>query len=478
MDEKWMDALDELRDDYIMAAAGLQKKPRRGLLHWLPAVAAVLALAILIGALLYPKGPASMENPAKSTAGVPLFSAPATLGDLPPYSSVQSVQLGAISLADYTKLHYVHESAAREQAEKLRSFFDTGISRILTGAQWENVTFSPLNLYMALAVTAELSGGNAQILQLLQVDTLQSLRTQANQVWNACYRDDHNKCLLANAVWLQNGLQFQQNVLDALAENLYASSFGAEFGTEATDAAIRAWLDEQTGNLLQEQTAKIQTAANTVFALYSTVYYRAKWDTGFSSKNNTQAVFHGEQDTLCTYMNRQITATYYWGDDYGMVGLRLKDGSTMWLILPDADKKVDDVLRSGAYLDQIYGSGENQNYVQVKLSLPKFDINSSGDLKTELQGMGITDIFEGSKDCFAGFLRGDMPMCVSGVNYAARVAIDEEGVTAASYIEMPTPGAALPPEEIVQFTLDRPFLFVITDQTHLPLFAGVVNDPS
>ena len=53
----------------------------------------------------------------------------------------------------------------------------------------------------------------------------------------------------------------------------------------------------------------------------------------------------------------------------------------------------------------------------------------------------------------------------------------EKGVTAASYMEIPGAGAAEPPEEIIDFILDRPFLFVITNRYDLPLFAGVVNQP-
>ena len=53
---------------------------------------------------------------------------------------------------------------------------------------------------------------------------------------------------------------------------------------------------------------------------------------------------------------------------------------------------------------------------------------------------------------------------------------DEQGVKAAAYIEIPGAGAAAPPEEIIDFILDRPFLFVITSNS-LPLFAGTVNEP-
>ena len=38
-------------------------------------------------------------------------------------------------------------------------------------------------------------------------------------------------------------------------------------------------------------------------------------------------------------------------------------------------------------------------------------------------------------------------------------------------------GAAQPPDEIIDFVLDRPFVFVVTNRYDLPLFAGVVNEP-
>ena len=57
------------------------------------------------------------------------------------------------------------------------------------------------------------------------------------------------------------------------------------------------------------------------------------------------------------------------------------------------------------------------------------------------------------------------------------MAVDEEGVTAAAYTMMANSGAGMPPEEEVDFVLDRPFLFVITGVDGLPLFTGIVNTP-
>ena len=42
---------------------------------------------------------------------------------------------------------------------------------------------------------------------------------------------------------------------------------------------------------------------------------------------------------------------------------------------------------------------------------------------------------------------------------------------------MATSGSAAPPDEEVDFTLDRPFLFSITGLENLPLFVGTVQNP-
>ena len=118
-----------------------------------------------------------------------------------------------------------------------------------------------------------------------------------------------------------------------------------------------------------------------------------------------------------------------------------------------------------------------RDVVLVNFSTPKFDISCNSDLRQDLQDMGITDIFSPGKSDFSAAIHQEEPIWFTAVNQATRVAIDEKGVTAASYIELPAAGAAPPPEEIVDFILDRPFVFVVTNRYDLPLFAGIVNEP-
>lgn len=57
---------------------------------------------------------------------------------------------------------------------------------------------------------------------------------------------------------------------------------------------------------------------------------------------------------------------------------------------------------------------------------------------------------------------GAKEIFVSTVQHDVRVAIDEEGVTAAAYTVMAMSGAGAPPDDEIDFVLDRPFLFALT----------------
>ena len=148
----------------------------------------------------------------------------------------------------------------------------------------------------------------------------------------------------------------------------------------------------------------------------------------------------------------------------------------MWFILPDEGLTTGDVLQNGQYMDMLLSDEwENRKYMKVNLSVPKFDVSQARDLKDGLQKLGVTDLFSLETADFSA-ITSDSPVFITAANQAVRVQVDEQGVKAAVYIEFPGAGAAMPPEEIIDFKLDRPFLFVLT-RSQVPLVAGVVNEP-
>lgn len=478
MRRKLSEALNEISDKHITEAA--QPRHRKKYV-WFSTVAAILALVVIFTAV---GNPIIIQAKAIS---LPQYPKTAIRPDRDDYEVWEEFRadLDALELQD--DLEEAQVNAAMTQ---LQSFFESSTAEFLTGTETENRVFSPMNVYMALAMLAELTAGNSQqqILDLLAVKDSESLGQQTKLLWEAVYHgsskyydDKKNVSILANSVWLDDAVTYSQETMDILSENYYASVYQGDLGSRKTDNALRSWLNEQTGGLLKDTTSSLSLSPETVLALASTVYFQAKWTEKFSKVKNTTDVFHSpDGDRPVTYMNKKEMETYYyWGDSYGAIALGLKNDSRMWLILPDEGKTVDDVLSEGQYLEAIMNTDSedrNSKYMKVNLSLPKFDIHSQPNLKDSLQALGVTDIFNLSASNFSA-VTADTPVYIDRVAQAARVAIDEDGVTAASYIVMINAGAAQPPEEIIDFILNRPFLFVISSSDGLPLFAGVVNQP-
>lgn len=373
-----------------------------------------------------------------------------------------------------------------EQAENftgnLSGFYSSTAGVFLENDGTENKVYSPLNLYIALGMLAETTAveSRQQILDLLQSDSIETVRENVSALWNANYCDDGVvSSILANSLWLNEDMSFYQETMDTLAEVYYASSYQGQMGSEEYTKAFQNWLNEQTGGLLEEQASNIELYEGTVLAIAAAVYYRASWSEEFNESDTETGIFHGNtEDTECEFMNQSGSDNYYWGDNFSAVYKSLKESGGMWLILPDEGVSTDALMQEGGALEQLFTNGtfENSTYLTVNLSMPKFDVVSDFDLIKGLQELGVTDVFDSSVSDFSSMTNAEN-LFISQMKHAARVTADEEGIEAAAYTVIATmEGSLMVPEE-VDFVLDRPFVFVITGTDGSPLFAGVVNSP-
>ena len=366
--------------------------------------------------------------------------------------------------------------------DALDSYLRAVIPQLLADGSGENKACSPINIYMALAMLAEITDGESreQILSLLGSEDLDSLHTEASAVWNANYCDDGAvTSILASSLWLNDQINFKQETMDALAKYYYASSFRGEMGSAAFDQALQDWINQQTGGLLKEQASGLTMDKETLLALATTIYFRAKWSGEFSKSNTSPDTFHADSgDVTCDFMHQSGTNIYYWSDCFSAVSKSLENSGAMWFLLPDEGVTPEELLADEQTMDFLLSGGESteSKYLIVNLSVPKFDIASDLDLTESLKEMGITDVFDPTISDFSP-MTDDTEAYLSQAKHAARVAIDEEGVTAAAYTVMMADGEGAPPEEEVDFTLDRPFVFAITGTDGLPLFVGVVHQP-
>ena len=475
--------------------------------RWVGAVAALLAVVILGGAALWPRqsnaadplppdGPgATITREVSPVRANALALAAAVYPEMAPYPNEEDYVSPDTGTIDYDQYDMALSAwlvsraalaSGTDYTGMLDDFLSASAAQFLTNAGEKNRVYSPLNVYLALSMLAETAGGNSrqQLLDLLQVDSIEPLRERVSALWRDHYRDDGMvTSLLANSLWLRDGMTYSQEVLDILAADYYASSFSGKMGSEEYNQALRDWLNKQTGGLLKEQAEGLSMDQATVLALASTIYFKAGWSEEFSKDSTRRDVFHAPTGDMETdFMRQSMGGVYYWGEHFAAVQLYFEQGGSMWLILPDEGYAVDELLSGGEAMDFLltnkYGYS-NSKYLTINLSMPKFDVSSDLDLIGGLKELGVTDVFDAAVSNFDPLgASTDDPLYVSQAQHAARVKVDEEGCEAAAYTVIVDTATAIPPDDEVDFILDRPFLFAIAGESGLPLFTGVVNQPN
>lgn len=372
---------------------------------------------------------------------------------------------------------------SKEYMSGVWGFSRDTMAEFLANSKGENKIYSPINIYLALGMLAEVTDGQSreQVLGLLHAKDINVLRQNASDLWLAHYCDDGRfTSKLGASMWLDEGVNYVPETLQQVAEVYRASSYRGEMGTPEMNTALQSWLNEQTGGLLKDQVAGVELDKEAILALATTLYYQAKWDHEFNKNQTTQETFHAPGgDVNCDFMHNSDSGFYYWDEKFAAVQKPFEAGGGMFFILPDDDVALEDLLKNEQVLNLIenHEDWENKKHLIVNMSVPKFDVVSKMSLVEELQQLGVTDVFDSGVADFTPLTKDVDGIYVSQVEHAARVKIDEEGCEAAAYTVIVMCGAAMPPKEEVDFVADRPFLFVITGRDGLPLFIGVVNQP-
>ena len=494
-----LDIIGETDEELIPELKAAAPKRRIWPLAGIGAAAVIAAAVVLPRSGLFSAKPKPDASPAISAAE----ELPAAPGDSS--TGEKSAEIGSYTLAsaEYPLIPRYPESETDSEAfsnwhsavVKLRNqpsgysdgysdFFLRSSRVFLENTDGKNAVYSPLGLYMALAMTAELTDGTSrqQLLDVLCRGDMDELRSGVRSLWLANYMDDGMaKCLLADSLWLNKsvGSACNTDTLAFVAENYFADTFSGDPSAEDYTKAFQSWLSDRTGGQLDDEITDLKLDPSMILTLASTVDYCGKWVDTFPPQSTETGTFHSaEGDIGAEFMHDERHMDYYWGDRFAAVDLPLENNGSMRLLLPDEGVSPEELLsdsQAAEFMLHTNYSYKDRRFCNVRLSVPKFDVSASFDLREGLEALGVTDIFDSGTADFSP-LTAVEGVCVSTAEQDTRVSIDEEGCRAASLTVIGLNGAAAPDGTAV-FTLDRPFLFEIISATGQPLFAGVVNRP-
>ena len=354
-----------------------------------------------------------------------------------------------------------------------------------------NLFYSPYSISLALAMTYAGARGETEqqmadtLCFTLPQDrlhpALNSLDIELSRRGEGAKGKDEEgfRLNIVNAIWGQKDYKFLSEFLDVLAENYGAGLRILDFASapEESRITINNWVSDQTEGRIKDLIPQGLIDSLTRLVLTNAIYFNAAWQDPFNEDATYDGTFYLlNGDEITVPMMRQTESFGYGeGDGYQAVELPYDGRETsMVILLPTAGnfESFEDLL-DAQQLDKIIGRLE---YREVALTMPKFEFDSEFSLGETLAAMGMPAAFSGSAD-FSG-MTGNRELFIADVVHKAFVSVDEAGTEAAAATAVVMP-MAMPPEEPVEVTIDRPFIFLIRDiETGTILFVGRVVNPS
>lgn len=357
---------------------------------------------------------------------------------------------------------------------RLVSAMDTFGLDLLTSptlADRSNLVVSPASVSLALQMVGAGAAGEtaAQINKVLHLPEGVQPRMPAF---------DLTDLKVNNIVWAQQGMAVEPAYTATLRNQFGATMNEADFIRDSRGARerINKTVEDQTAGKISDLFPSEAINPTTRMVLTNALYLKAAWAREFPKEMTRDDPFtRADGSTVTVPMMRNDLSKepkaqlgYAEGPGYQVVTVPYKGGKLAFTVILASSQEAVRTKGIAALLSEVQP-------MDVQLAMPKFTVRSGMELATTLEDAGMPLAFSPSAD-FSGITLQER-LYISSVQHKTFVQVDEEGTEAAAATGVVMKTTSAPMVQTV--TVDRPFIFVITDTTTgAPLFLGRINDPT
>ena len=347
---------------------------------------------------------------------------------------------------------------------------------------------SPLSVLLALSMAANGADGDtlAQFEAVLSggsgLDVLNAVCQNRTQTYEEL--GGSTRCSIANSLWVDPEGQIREDFIGRCIGTFDAQVLSAQLSDPGIVPALNGWVSDHTDGMIPEIVSE-PFAEEAAALLVNALYLKNTWAAEFDPNQTMEQTFtHGDGSEERMDFLRHFDRSLPYLETADSVGALLPydDGRLAFFALmprlypdsPDFETWLAEL--DGTELSRLVrDSGEREDFF-LRLTLPKFEAEWSGELKDALSALGLDAAFDPDRADFS--LLGDNPYgyYLSQVIHATKLEVNEEGTkaAAATVVEAPA-GSAAPLEEPqgIELDFDRPFLYGIVDlENGVPLFLG------
>ena len=275
--------------------------------------------------------------------------------------------------------------------------------------------------------------------------------------------DEKTKALIANTIFVNEGCGYrlQEGFVDKVNTYYDAQPQNRDFYDGETMDVINQWASDHTMGMIPTVLDSLTFDPTAVSYLLNALYFKGIWSSPFRKENTQDEPFGGGDEVPMMHMEKSIG--YAENDLYQAVRLPYGNGAyRMDIFLPREDKTVGEVLET------LNGSNwqPKYQYTVLDLKLPRFETSTQQGLVDVMSELGMPKAFT----LFAEFpYFCNYPCYISNMFQVTKIKLDEEGTEAAAVTVIGETASGIPPQP-VPFHANRPFLYIISEQSTSAIF--------
>lgn len=349
-------------------------------------------------------------------------------------------------------------------------------SGLLDKAQGREVSFSPLNLSLALAMAGEGAEGEtfkqfADVIGWGEATKEEIGAYYKKMIEGLVTTDPQVSFSSCNSFWAAKNLVLLEDYKSLLTRNFASESFSVDFSDSATKDRINQWCSDKTDGKIPQMLSELSPA--TRLMLINALLFKAPW--GLTWEVRTGREFNGTAGkTKKDYLHANHMLGYGEFEDFEYVSIPYGNGSyEIDVVLPKAGKSIQSILPTVNYDAFQYAYPGTE----VDLYLPKWstEYSSGDDIPKVLDAMGLILPFSDDAD-FSGISREALK--ISSILQKVRIDVSEKGTefAAVTAIAMDNSAGPVTPKKVT-LDLNRPFAYFIREKsTNTLLLAGTLSN--
>lgn len=364
--------------------------------------------------------------------------------------------------------------------------FATDYALNITKNNLNNEIFSPLSIVTCYSMLLEGANGETynELRNALEFNDSIDIKNETQKMLNNTFiKTEQTQLSVNQSIWLDNeyAKNIKEDYLDKLTNYYYAEAYQDDLKSDNAKDLLARYINSKTNNILNIKKDDLRNY-NGIMWLVNTIYMKSKWTAEFYETKSDFKNIKGITNTKDFIATKVSYSGIYQSEKSTTFSTSFQHGLQVNFMIPNSiDANFKNFVNDNNNWNNLFNYKKSR-YIAgtVNFKMPKLSVKSSYDLKKELINLGINKIFDENSADLTGIIEFDdsYNLYVSNTMHKAAIDFNKDGVEAAAVtiIEGNKSTAIDPDAKQIDFFLDQPFIYSITDANDIPLFVGIVTN--